>query len=394
MKFRVKAVRQPEGIIELAIEAASQADATQMVRAQGARVLSVTAQQSWTGYRRVQPFPLLLFTQELVTLLRAGLSLIETIESLAEKEVRAEHKSILETIVKALQEGKPFSQALSQIPAVFPELYIALVRSSERTGELDETLARYIGYRTRVDQIRKKIISASIYPVLLLVVGMAVMLFLLGYVVPKFSVVYEEVSHNLPWLSRLLMMWGKFLAAHQMAVALMVVAVLALVGFGLQHPRLRRLLLNKIENIPGVRERILSYQLGRFYRSLGMLLRGGIPILTALGMTQEILRQEMRQRLAQVMARVGEGQTLSRAMADNDMMTPVALKMLRAGERSGNLGEMLERTADFYDEEMARWVDWFLKLFEPILMAVIGVLIGLIVVLMYLPIFELASSIQ
>ena len=103
MKFRVKAVRQPEGIIELAIEAASQADAMQIVRAQGARVLSVTAQQSWTGYRRVQPFPLLLFTQELVTLLRAGLSLIETIESLAEKEVRAEHKSILETIVKALQ---------------------------------------------------------------------------------------------------------------------------------------------------------------------------------------------------------------------------------------------------------------------------------------------------
>ncbi len=394
MKFRVKAVRQPEGIIELAIEAASQADAMQIVRAQGARVLSVTAQQSWTGYRRVQPFPLLLFTQELVTLLRAGLSLIETIESLAEKEVRAEHKSILETIVKALQEGKPFSQALSQMPAVFPELYISLVRSSERTGELDETLARYISYRTRVDQIRKKIISASIYPVLLLVVGMAVMLFLLGYVVPKFSVVYEEVSHNLPWLSQLLMMWGKFLAAHQLGVALTVVAMLAFIGFVLQHPRLRRLLLNKIENIPRVRERILSYQLGRFYRSLGMLLRGGIPILTALGMTQEILRQDMRQRLAQVMARVGEGQTLSRAMADNDMMTPVALKMLRAGERAGNLGEMLERTADFYDEEMARWVDWFLKLFEPILMAVIGVLIGLIVILMYLPIFELASSIQ
>jgi len=394
MKFRVKAVRQPEGIIELAIEAANQADAMQMVRAQGARVLSVTAQQSWTVYRRVQPFPLLLFTQELVTLLRAGLSLIETIESLAEKEVRAAHKSILETIVKALQEGKPFSQALSQIPAVFPELYISLVRSSERTGELDETLARYISYRTRVDQIRKKIISASIYPVLLLGVGMAVMLFLLGYVVPKFSVVYEEVSHNLPWLSQLLMMWGKFLAAHQMGVALTVVTMLVLVGFGLQHPRLRRILLNKIENIPGVRERILSYQLGRFYRSLGMLLRGGIPILTALGMTQEILRQDMRHQLAQVMARVGEGKTLSRAMDDNGMMTPVALKMLRAGERSGNLGEMLERTADFYDEEMARWVDWFLKLFEPILMAVIGVLIGLIVILMYLPIFELASSIQ
>ena len=111
-------------------------------------------------------------------------------------------------------------------------------------------------------------------------------------------------------------------------------------------------------------------------------------------MVQGILKADMRERLRQVSARVSEGQPLSRALQESNLTTPVALKLLRAGERSGNLGEMLERSADFYDEEMARWVDWFVKLFEPILMMVIGVLIGIIVVLMYLPIFELASSIQ
>jgi general secretion pathway protein F len=143
-----------------------------------------------------------------------------------------------------------------------------------------------------------------------------------------------------------------------------------------------------------VRERVFLYHLARFYRSLGMTLRGGIPILTSLDMVQGLLAGDMRERLQLVSARVSEGQALSRALQDGGLTTPVALKLLRAGERSGKLGEMLEHAADFYDEEMARWVEWFVKLFEPILMTVIGVLIGVIVMLMYLPIFELASSIQ
>lgn len=396
MRFQVKALRKPAGIVEAVLEAPSQADALLMARAQGMHVLSIATQQNWFSapQRREQAFPLLLFAQELVTLLRAGLPLIDTIESLADKEHHPQHKKVLDQLARALKEGQSFSRALSLAPSAFPDLFVALARSSERTGELAETLFRYIAYQVQIDQIRKRITSASIYPALLLTVGTAVMLFLLGYVVPKFSLVYEGIGHNLPWLSQLLMLWGRFLAAHQLTLAISACAVIALCIFAIRQPGLRDQLGRLLARLPGIRERVFLYQLGRFYRSLGMTLRGGIPILTSLDMVQGLLKGDMRERLRQVSARVSEGHPLSRALQDSSLTTPVALKLLRAGERSGNLGEMLERAADFYDEEMARWVDWFVKLFEPILMTVIGVLIGIIVVLMYLPIFELASSIQ
>jgi general secretion pathway protein F len=396
MQFKVKAMRKPDGIVETMLEAPNRDAAIQLVRAQGMHVLSIAVCRSWnfTGARRGSVFPLPLFTQQLVTLLRAGLSLIDSIESLSEKEDRPEHKKLLEEVTRALHEGKAFSQALGHAPAAFPDLYVALVRSSERTGDLSETLARYISYQVQVDQVKKKIVSASIYPALLLCVGTAVMLFLVGYVVPKFSQAFEEVGNNIPWLSQLLLHCGKTLAEHQQAMAVTISAIILFCYLAYRERAVREWVGRTIEHMPGIRERIFVYQLGRFYRSLGMLLRGGIPILTALDMAKGILKGEMRQHLEQVTARVGEGLSLSRALEANSLMTPVALKLLRAGEQSGRSGEMLEMAADFYDEEMARWVDWFVKLFEPILMTVIGVLIGIIVVLMYMPIFELASSIQ
>lgn len=396
MRFQIKGVRKPAVIVEALLDAPSQADAILMARAQGMRVLSITAQQDWfaTHRRQAQAFPLLLFAQELVTLLRAGLPLIDTIESLADKEHQLQHKKVLDGLTRALQEGQSFSKALSLEPSAFPDLFVALVRSSERTGELAQTLSRYIAYQVQIDQVKKRIASASIYPGLLLTVGTAVMLFLLGYVVPKFSLVYEGMGHNLPWLSQLLMLWGRFLAAHQLALAIGAGIAIALGLFVIRQPGLRDQLGRVLSRMPGIRERVFLYQLGRFYRSLGMTLRGGIPILVSLDMVQGLLKGDMRARLRQVSAQVSEGHSLSHALQESNLTTPVALKLLRAGERSGNQGEMLESAADFYDEEMARWVDWFVKLFEPILMTVIGILIGMIVVLMYLPIFELASSIQ
>jgi general secretion pathway protein F len=136
------------------------------------------------------------------------------------------------------------------------------------------------------------------------------------------------------------------------------------------------------------------YELARFYRSLGILLQGGIPILTAMGMVRNLLGSASQMRLDQASERIREGQALSVALEANSLSTPVSLRMLRAGEQSGNLGQMMERTADFYDEEISRWIEWFVRLFEPLLMTFIGLLIGMIVILMYIPIFELASSIH
>jgi len=189
-------------------------------------------------------------------------------------------------------------------------------------------------------------------------------------------------------------LWGRFLAAHQATLAMVAGTAIALFVLCIRQPAVRARLGRLLARLPAVRERLFLYQLARFYRSLGMTLRGGIPILASLDMVQGLLTGDMRERLQQVSARVSEGYPLSRALQDSGLTKPVALKLLRAAERSGKLGEMLEQAADYYDEEMARWVDGFIKLFEPILMTVIGVLIGLIVTMMYLPIFELASSIE
>jgi general secretion pathway protein F len=396
MHFKVKGYRKPEGIVEVVFEAPDAGEATRIAESQGYRIIAVGASR---GLPTLSPggqraFPLVLFSQELATLLRAGLSLVDCIESLAEKEESGPSRRLLEDVTRHLYEGKSLSQSLSQFPSVFPDLYVALIQSSEKTGELADALTRYVAYRTQVEQVRKKIVSASIYPALLLLVGGGVTVFLLGYVVPRFSQVYEDMGDNLPWLSKLLMTWGKFLQAHHVSMLFGLVAFIVAAIFVMRQPAFRSFLGRAVETVPAIRTRIYLYQLSRFYRSLGMLLRGGIPILTGIAMVRSLLGETMRLKLDTVAARIREGHSLSASMEANDLTTPVARRMLRAGEKSGNLGEMLERTADFYDEELARWVDWFVKLFEPILMAIIGVVIGVVVVLMYIPIFELASSIQ
>lgn len=339
-------------------------------------------------------FPLLLFTQELHALLRSGISLVEAIETLAEKESRAETRAALQRLLSALYEGKPFSQALQALPESFPELYVATVRASERTGDLPEALQRYVTYQTQIDVVRKKLVSASIYPAILVSVGGLVTLFLLGYVVPRFSHVYEDMGDDIPFVSRLLMQWGQLMDANGALMGGLFVAGVVLLGWWLVQPSTHARILRAFRAIPAMGERVRVYQLTRFYRTLGMLLSGGISIVPALGMVSGLLDPELRGRMDTATRMIREGRSISTAMDACGLTTPVSLRLLRVGERSGQMGEMMERIAAFHDEELARWVEWFTKTFEPLLMAVIGIVIGGIVVLMYLPIFELAGSIQ
>ncbi|MNJ52095.1 Type II secretion system protein F [compost metagenome] len=268
------------------------------------------------------------------------------------------------------------------------------MQSSEKTGALGDALGRYVAYRQRMDEVRQKIISASIYPLLLLLVGGGVVLFLLGYVVPRFSLVFEGLGTELPWLSRLLMQAGMFLHAHQAPLGIGFVATMVAMFVLRRDPRVRRWLNRQLERLPALHRRLVMYELARFYRSLGILLQGGIPILTAMQMARGLLGAAASQRLEHACERVREGLSLSAALEAGQLVTPVSLRLLRAGEQSGNLGQMMERSADFYDEEIGRWIEWFVRLFEPLLMTFIGLLIGFIVILMYMPIFELASSIH
>lgn len=398
MKFELK-VLQDAQVSVLTLEAADAQAATKQAQSRGYGVLRVRATSaaragvlSWP--LAAQAFNVSLFSQELLALLESGLSLIEAIEGLAEKEQHDRSRSVLEQLRAALYEGLPLSQALAQQPDTFSPLYIALIRASERTGDMAQALKRHVAYQTQVDVIRKKIISASIYPLLLIVVGGLVVLFLLGYVVPRFSSIYESGGQNLPWASRMLLQWGQLLQGHGELVLFATAGLCAALLLIFSRPAVRGWLMQRIWQIPSLGEALRIYQLARFYRTLGMLLQGGIPLMTALAMVQSLLPEKMQQALSQVIRDVREGKLLSSAMEAYGLTTSIASRMLRVGERSGQLDEMLSRIGVFYDEDTARRVEWLSKLLEPALMVLIGLIVGLVVVLMYMPIFELAGAIE
>jgi general secretion pathway protein F len=396
MRYQIKAVKNGGAVVSLSLDARDDRDANEQAQSQGYQVLSVRPTralglpQSFGSAR----FPLVLFTQELLALLRSGISLLEALETLAEKEVRGASLGVLIGLTERLKQGQSFSNALQAFPQAFPDLYVATVRASERTGSLSEALSRYVTYQTQLDSVKKHLVSASIYPVILLIVGGLVCLFLLGYVVPRFSRIYEDIGGNLPWLTRMLIAWGSFVEARGGLLLAALVGGVATLIFWLRQPSAKQFLSRQLMRIPAVGERVRVYQLTRFYRTVGMLLAGGTPVTQALMMVSGLLDQELRQRLASATRSIREGQPLSVSLDAQSLTTPVSLRMLRVGERTGMMGDMMERAAAFHEEELARWVERFTRTFEPLLMAVIGVVIGGIVVLMYFPIFELAGSVH
>ena len=395
MNYEIKAYKEPQGTVRLHYDAANIQEALRRAEAEGYKVISSRVKAILPGFTPRYRFPLALFSQELLSLLEAGLPLLEAIETLAHKEQNTQAKEMYAKLTRLLREGRPLSQAMGELAVVFPPLYIATIRASEKTGDLQQALTRYLAYHGQLDAVRKKVASAAIYPALLMIVGSLVILFLMVYVVPRFSKVYEDLGNDLPLMSRLLMGWGRFFEAYSGAITLAVVILFAGTVYALTRSSVRDWLQQKLWQIPAVGEHLRLYQLARLYRTLGMLLNGGIPLVTALDMTSGLLSQpSMQANLQNARQRISEGRAISESMEEGRLTTEVAYRMLRVGERSGNLGEMMERIAKFYDEEIARWMEWFTRLFEPLLMIFIGLVIGGIVLLMYLPVFELAGSIQ
>lgn len=396
MQYEIRAYQNNGETIQLTIEAESELVAKQQVKLKGLVPLSVKPiiVKNITLKASKGQFQLTLFSHELLLLLKAGLSLLDSIETLSEKESNQTIKLVLDQLKQALYEGLPLSAALAKDPANFDDLYIAMVKSSEKTGDLPASLGRYIDYQVQVNLVRKKIISASIYPALLLIVGGMVIGFLLLYVVPKFSVIYEGKGDDLPILSRWLLEWGAMLSDYTVEVMTVTVGVVSLIMFLFSRASVRHWLFNRFLGLRFIGDKFKLYQLARFYRTAGMLLKGGIPIMTVFEMVSDLLKLELSQQLTLASSDIQNGLPMSVAMEKHMLTTPVAVRMMRVGEKSGQMGQMLENIGHFYDDEISRWVDWFTKLFEPILMVLIGLVVGLVVVLMYMPIFDLAGSIQ
>jgi len=395
MRYHLKAIAQ-DGHVELIdVDAFDEASARQQAEGRGYTVLAVRRRAVlFAGVRPGARFPVVLFSQQLLVLIGAGLPLVDAIETLAETERRDDFRAALGHIAATLRQGQPFSAALAQLPHVFSPLYVATVRAAERTSDLAPALGRYVAYQTQLEALRKRVQNASIYPLLLLGVGGLVSLFLMLYVVPRFSRIYEERVADLPLFSRLLLSWGQLVEGHGILIVGLLAGLALAALYALRAAPVRARIGNALWRLPGVGERLKIYQLARFYRTSGMLLRGGMPLVTALDMAGALLHGGLRKQLQAARRAISEGQQVSVSMERNGLATPVALRMLAVGEQSGNMGEMMDRIAAFHDEEILRWVDWFTRLFEPILMGVIGLVIGSIVIFMYMPIFELAGSLR
>jgi len=344
--------------------------------------------------RRRGAFPLQLFSQELAVLLDAGIALLEALQTLREKEPSAAVRAALDGVIDSVQQGQPLSTALRRQPQAFDELVCAIVAANERTGQLSVALAQHARYLAWVEGLRSRLVAACVYPAMLLLVGSAVILFLLLYVLPRFAGILDGLGDQLPWASRALILFGRTAGQHPLAV---LTGLAVVVGAGLalwRHAGLRQRLQASLWTLPGLGPRLRVLALARLYRSLGMLLGAGVPVLPALRIVQPLVAAPWRGAVLAAAEQVAEGGRFSDALEAQGLATPVARRMLRVGERSGELPAMLERAAAFHDEEVVRLTELLTRAINPALMLIMGVLIGGIIVLMYLPIFQLVEQVQ
>ncbi|KPC54452.1 type II secretion system F family protein [Amantichitinum ursilacus] len=390
MRYKVKALQA--GLLqELDLEAANEAELKQRLSSQGLELVSAHAQHR-VSFRKSE-FALSLFTQELIALLEAGLTLVEAVETLKEKAAADGNRVVLSRLIDGLYQGLPMSRVLSQMPEHFPPLYIATVGSAEKTGHLANALKRYHHYESRLASVKKKIISALVYPAVIISIGSGIMLFLLFYVIPKFSQIYASMK-DLPFAAAVLLWWGNLVHDHGPVLFAGIVGTIALAIVLLRTPAVQAALLEAFWRLPSLDGYRRLFSLTRFYRTVGLLLSGGLSVVAAMELAAQLLPTPMRLALTRALVDIKAGQTVSATLPRYGLTTPVAERLLRVGEQSGELATMAERAAQFCDEELDRAIDMFTRLFEPILMLIIGVMIGSIVFLLYMPIFQLAGSMQ
>ena len=393
MQFDVRTLSAEMVISELVIDGRDEADARRQVEARGLFVSAIApAGKGLRAGSKRSALSLVLFSQELLALLTAGLGIVEGLEALLEKEANPGTRSVLERLLAGLRDGQRFSAVLAEQPDLFPPLYIGIVKAAEGTSDLPRSLSRFIDYQQRIDLVRGKLVSAAIYPCILLLVGGGVSLFLIGYVVPRFAEVYQGAGRDLPWLSQQMLNWGQFAGAHTGLLLGMIAFALTALVLGVRRLLRNGGVLRLLGRLPAIGERVRIYELSRLYLTLGMLSEGGITIVHAINTVQGMVSAGLRQNLQAARADIESGQPLSAAFEAHQLTTPISLRMLRVGERTGDMGPMLTQSAAFYDGEITRWIERFTRTFEPLLMAGIGLVVGAIVVLLYMPIFDLAGD--
>lgn len=357
------------------------------------REQAASAWQWPTLWQKRRPvFNLLLFCRELQILLQAGLPLMEALLTLSDRRGAATYQAVITPLLQRLNEGQTFSQALAALPANFPRLFVAMIAASEHSGALDEALGRYVAYQESWQTVRGRLISASIYPLILIAVGSLVCGFMLLYLAPKFSLVYQQAQGPMRFSTQLMVSWGSFVQEHRAWVMALLAGVAGAAAMTWQLPELRQRAWQALLRIGPLRRLMHTVYCTQFYRSLALLLRGGNTALQALDLSRQVLPVFYQPRIDDAVRFIQQGGALSEAFSRHGLTTDIAQRMLHSGESSGKLAHMLEQTALFHEHEVMTSIDRNTRILEPVLMLLMGLVIGTLVIGMYLPIFDVAGQ--
>jgi len=333
--------------------------------------------------------------QEMLVLIKSGLPILQVLDTLVERMEAGRLLEVLREIRNDVKGGGALSDAFGRFPAMFPQLYVASLRAGEQSGDLPVTLARYIAYQKRAEAIKAKVRSATFYPSLLAVAVVAVLAFLLLYVIPNVTQVYTDASVELPLLTRLVIgVSDGLVKTLPLWLPLLIAGVVSLRRL-LQTERGNYLVDRWKLRLPFFGALFSEYALASFCRTLATTLASGIPAVPSLKMARGVLDNRLlEERLGTAIMRIEEGTKISEALEQTGTFPVIALRMIGVGETSGSLGEMLTDVADYYETEVERRLERLATMVEPLMMVIMGVLVGGIVVAMYMPIFQLAGTVK
>jgi type IV pilus assembly protein PilC len=403
MEFRARLGTPGGEIIEGVYVAESEARLRRELEEKGLYVLALQQRGSLAGLfsiggprrRRVRHQEFIVFNQELATLLKAGMPLVQSLDILRQRVSNPSFKAVLDTIYEKVKAGTALSDAFTEHGTMFPAVYSASLLAGERSGNLDAVIRRYVAYEKVIGAVRKRTIAALIYPAILVTMMILLIGIIVLKVVPAFSEFYSNFGKELPLSTRIVVSVSNGVVGNLLLLALGLAA--AIIGGWVwvhqpgQRARIDRLLLR----IPWAGHTLRKFSTAQLARTLATLLGGGIPLVNALEIAVRAMSNRyLAQELDGVRLRVQEGDSFAHALLAGGVVPDVAVKMVEVGESTGALQEMLNSLADFYDEEIETEVSRFITLVEPVLLVVMGVVIAIVVLALYMPLFELSSVVS
>jgi type IV pilus assembly protein PilC len=333
----------------------------------------------------------LLFNQELLALVRAGLPIVQSFDIMLERQKNPRFREILSEIREKITSGVALSDAFAAYGNLFPPIYSTSLRAGERSGDLEGVLKRFLRYQKMISSLRRKVVGALIYPVILVVLSSAMIVVMMTYVIPKFAEFFEGFGAELPWFTKLMIDLAALLKNN------FLVAVLGtIVGIFLLNRWVKtsgRLVWDRFKlRIPFAGGVLHRFAIMQFTQSLGTLLAGGTPMVPAIEIaSQSVTNQLVATKIAGIVQNVREGEPLWRSLDNTGVISDLAIEMIKVGESTGALTEMLANVSEFYDEEIEARLSRMVSAIEPIILVFMGLVIAVLLYAFYLPLFRLSS---